>query len=287
MWSVKFEGVTKRYRSDGVRYRSIRSDIASAARRASGRKPTGGTGHYIDAIDDLDMELEQGHSYAIVGRNGAGKSTALRLISRITYPTAGKVSVRGRVGALIEIGAGVHPELSGRENIWLYGSFLGLRRSDIRARLDDIVDFSELSRQIDQQVKYYSTGMKLRLGFSIASFLEPDVFIVDESLAVGDGSFQAKCIGRMHQLGTEGRHHHLRLSRDRPHRGALHPGDSGSTRDASRPTVRSTTFSRRTTGRSRPTRRSGPTAARPCRSCEPPATTPAATRSHRSVRTSR
>lgn len=205
MFAVRFDQVSKRYRTDGVRYRSIRTDLATATKRLTGRASPNAGGSYIDAVDGLDMELEQGAAYAIVGRNGAGKSTALRLISRITYPSAGSVHVRGRVGALIEIGAGVHPELSGHENIWLYGSFLGLRRSEIRRRLDDIVDFSELGRQIDQQVKYYSTGMKLRLGFSIASFLEPDIFIVDESLAVGDGSFQTKCISRMHELGSEGR----------------------------------------------------------------------------------
>lgn len=202
-WAVKFEGVTKRYRLERTKYRSLRTDVADLARRAVGSAP-GGERPEMDALADIDLEIAAGTTSAIVGRNGAGKSTALRLISRITYPSEGTVRVRGRVGALIEVGAGVHPELSGRENIGLYGSFLGFSRADIRKRFDQIVEFAEIEPAVDMAVKYYSTGMKLRLGFAIASFLEPAVFIVDESLAVGDGAFQAKCIERMQQLGSEG-----------------------------------------------------------------------------------
>lgn len=202
MWAVRFEGVSKEFAVNQTKYRSVRADIANVARRLGGRP--GVDRSRVTALSDLDLEIKEGTTSAIVGRNGAGKSTALRLISRITYPSAGRVRVRGRVGALIEVGAGVHPELSGRENIGLYGSFLGLSRSDIRRRFDDIVDFAEIEGSVDTAVKYYSTGMKLRLGFAIAAFLEPAIFIVDESLAVGDGSFQAKCINRMHELGRDG-----------------------------------------------------------------------------------
>jgi ABC-type polysaccharide/polyol phosphate transport system ATPase subunit len=202
MWAVRFEGVTKRYRRQRTRYRSLRADAEDLVRRGfrRGRSPA----ETLTAIDDLDLEIEAGVTSAIVGRNGAGKSTALRLISRITYPTEGRVRVRGRVGALIEVGAGVHPELSGRENIGLYGSFLGFSRADIRRRFDDIVSFAEIEAAVDTPVKFYSTGMTLRLGFAIASYLEPAVLIVDESLAVGDGAFQAKCVDRMRELGSNG-----------------------------------------------------------------------------------
>lgn len=203
MWAVRFEGVTKRYRLQRTRYRSLRGDAADLVRRGLGRDVVANR-QEMTAIDDLDLEIEAGVTSAIVGRNGAGKSTALRLVSRITYPTEGRVRVRGRVGALIEVGAGVHPELSGRENIGLYGSFLGFSRADIRRRFDDIVSFAEIESAVDTPVKYYSTGMKLRLGFAIASYLEPAVLIVDESLAVGDGAFQAKCVDRMRHLGSNG-----------------------------------------------------------------------------------
>jgi lipopolysaccharide transport system ATP-binding protein len=199
-WAVRFEGVTKEYRRDTVKYRSLRADAARLVRRSGHRSPPPA----MAALRQLSFEIEQGVASAIVGRNGAGKSTALKLMSRVTYPSQGKVRVRGRVGALIEIGAGVHPELTGRENIWLYGTFLGFNRAGIRRRFDEIVAFSEIGPAVDRQVKHYSTGMALRLGFAIAAHLEPAIFIVDESLAVGDGSFQAKCMGRMRQLGAEG-----------------------------------------------------------------------------------
>ena len=157
------------------------------------------------ALDDVSFEVQQGESFAIVGPNGAGKTTALRIISRISYPTGGRVSVRGRVGALIEVGSGVHPELTARENIWLYGQILGMSKAEVRRRFDAIVDFAELEEAIDTPVKMYSSGMQLRLGFAIASHLDPEVFVVDEALAVGDAGFQAKCVERMTKLVAEGR----------------------------------------------------------------------------------
>jgi len=139
----------------------------------------------------------------LIGQNGAGKSTALKVVSRISYPTTGRVTVRGRVGALIEVGTGLHPELTGRENVQLYGRILGLPGRYVRARFDEIVEFAGLSKSIDRPVKQYSSGMQLRLGFSIAAHLEPDVLIVDEALSVGDAAFQHRCVERMSRLVRE------------------------------------------------------------------------------------
>jgi ABC-type polysaccharide/polyol phosphate transport system ATPase subunit len=205
MWSVRFEEVTKRYRRGGAHYPSLRGELGEFARRVGGqlrRRPVEPIGKL--ALDDVSFEIEEGEAFGMIGPNGAGKTTALRLISRISPPTRGRVRVRGRVGALMEVSAGFQPDLSGRENIWLYGSILGIPRTEIARRFDEIVEFSELPDAIDTQVKYYSSGMKLRLGFAVASHLEPDVFVVDEALAVGDAGFQAKCVERMSQLTREG-----------------------------------------------------------------------------------
>src|SRR5437588_6344191 len=156
-------------------------------------------------MDHVSLEIEEGQAFAIIGPNGAGKTTFLKLLTRIAYPTEGRIHVRGRIGALIEVGSGVHPELTGRENIWLYGRIMGMSRRDIARRFDEIVDFSELNQALDTPVKSYSSGMQLRLGFAIASHINPDIFVVDEALAVGDAGFQAKCVERMTHLVTEGR----------------------------------------------------------------------------------
>jgi lipopolysaccharide transport system ATP-binding protein len=204
--AVRFENVSKRYRGGGPRYGSLRHDVAESVRRLggllSGRRtePQGTL-----ALDQVSFEVESGEAFAIIGPNGAGKTTALKLISRISYPTSGRVRVRGRVGALIEVGSGVHPELTARENIRLYGQILGMNRAQVRARFEEIVEFAELSHALDTPVKMYSLGMQLRLGFAIASHLEPEVFVVDEALAVGDAGFQAKCVERMVKLVGEGR----------------------------------------------------------------------------------
>jgi len=204
-YAVRLDRVSKQFRKGGARYEHFGTRILNApvrlAKRAA-RRPVPSTGTL--ALDDVSFDVPQGEAFALVGPNGAGKSTALRLISRISQPTGGQVRVRGRVGALIEVGSGVHFELTGRENIWLYGSILGLSRADIRSRFDRIVEFSELGDAIDTQVKYYSSGMQLRLGFSVAAHLEPDVFVVDEALAVGDINFQSKCVDRMTHLVREG-----------------------------------------------------------------------------------
>jgi ABC-type polysaccharide/polyol phosphate transport system ATPase subunit len=203
--AVRFDGVSKQYRRGGQRRPSVGDHWGQLKERATGRlrrqaAPTGTL-----ALDDVSFDVAEGEAFALVGANGAGKTTALRILTRISRPTAGRVSVRGRIGALIEVGAGLHPELSGRENIWLYGTILGMLRSEIRRRFDDIVTFAELDEVLDRPLKYFSSGMQLRLGFSIASYLEPDILVVDEALAVGDIAFQAKCTKRMQDMLGEGR----------------------------------------------------------------------------------
>lgn len=205
-WSVRFEEVSKRYRGGGPRYPSLRHDVTAGFSRLLHRpvrRPVEPDG--MIALDRVSFEVEQGESFAIIGPNGAGKTTALKVISRITYPTAGRVRVRGRVGALIEVGSGVHPELTARENIWLFGQILGMSKADVRREFDAIVDFAELAPVLDTPVKMYSSGMQLRLGFAIASHLDPEVFVVDEALAVGDAAFQVKCVERMTRLVRESR----------------------------------------------------------------------------------
>lgn len=200
-WAVRFEDVRKCYPGGGPRYATLRDDLRGALLRLRGHGPDTG----VLALDGVSFEVEQGEAFAIIGPNGAGKTTTLKLLTRVSYPTAGRIFVRGRVGALIDVGAGVHPELTGRENIWLYGRILGMSRQQVTNRFDEIVEFADLAHALEMPVKMYSSGMQLRLGFAIASYLHPDVFIVDEALAVGDTGFQAKCVERMMQLVAEGR----------------------------------------------------------------------------------
>jgi ABC-type polysaccharide/polyol phosphate transport system ATPase subunit len=155
-------------------------------------------------LRDLRVAIGPGEAVGLFGSNGSGKSTLLKILTRVMYPTAGEVRIGGRVGALIEVRAGVHPDLTGRENIFLYGSILGLRRSEIAGRFEAIVDFADLSDAVDRQLKYYSSGMSMRLGFAVAAFLQPDVLLVDEVLAVGDATFQQRCLDRMRAVLNEG-----------------------------------------------------------------------------------
>ncbi len=157
------------------------------------------------ALRDVSFEVKTGEVVGIIGRNGAGKSTLLKILSRITEPTSGRVTLRGRVASLLEVGTGFHPELSGRENIFLNGAILGMRRAEIRSKFDDIVAFAEVERFLDTPVKYYSSGMYVRLAFAVAAHLEPEILIVDEVLAVGDARFQQKCLGKMHAVADSGR----------------------------------------------------------------------------------
>lgn len=204
-WSVRFEEVSKRYRKGGAAYPTLGAAFGSMRSNIRSRL----SGERVElrgklALDNVSFEVQRGESFALIGPNGAGKTTALKLLARISPPTSGWVRGRGRVGALMEVGSGVHTELSGRENIWLYGSILGIRRAEIRRRFDEIVAFAELEHAIDTQVKYFSSGMQLRLGFAIASHLEPDIFVVDEALSVGDASFQERCVERMGKLIESG-----------------------------------------------------------------------------------
>ena len=204
MWALRFEAVGKTYRVGGAGYRSLREDLSARWRRRSPASTDRRPLRRRVALDDVSFEVDEGEAFAVVGPNGAGKSTALRIAARVTAPSAGVVRVRGRVGALIEVGAGIHPELSGRENIWLYGAILGLTRPEIRSRFDSIVAFAELESALDVPVKRYSSGMQLRLGFAIAAGVEPDVLVVDEALAVGDARFQVRCLERMADLVRSG-----------------------------------------------------------------------------------
>jgi len=159
----------------------------------------------IWALKGVSFQVKRGEILGIIGRNGAGKSTLLKLLSRITEPTEGRAEIHGRVGSLLEVGTGFHPELTGRENIYLSGTILGMKRAEIGRRFDEIVDFSGVGKFLDTPIKYYSSGMKVRLGFSVAAHLEPEVLLVDEVLAVGDADFQKKCLGKMSDVAGEGR----------------------------------------------------------------------------------
>ena len=159
---------------------------------------------YRWALRDISCDIAPGESVGMVGRNGSGKSTLLKVLGRVMYPYAGTVETRGRIGALIEVRAGIHPELTGRENVAMYGSLLGLPRKQVQARFDEIIDFAELADAVDRQVKFYSSGMQMRLGFAVAAFLEPSILLVDEVLAVGDATFQQKCLDRMRLVLSQG-----------------------------------------------------------------------------------
>ena len=159
----------------------------------------------IWALKDVSLEIQEGAIVGVVGRNGAGKSTLLKVLARITEPTEGRAVIRGRVGSLLEVGTGFHPELTGRENVFLNGAILGMRRTEIREKFDDIVGFAELERFIDTPVKRYSSGMYVRLAFAVAAFLEPEILFIDEVLSVGDQAFQQRCLGRMGEIAHSGR----------------------------------------------------------------------------------
>jgi len=165
-----------------------------------------GTSDIVYSLRDINFEIEQGDAVGIIGRNGAGKSTLLKILSRVTTPTTGRINIKGRVASLLEVGTGFHPELTGRENIYLNGAILGMRKREIDRKLDEIIDFSGVERYIDTPVKRYSSGMYVRLAFAVAAHLESEILIVDEVLAVGDAEFQKKCLGKMGEVSKgEGR----------------------------------------------------------------------------------
>ena len=159
----------------------------------------------FEALSQVSLTVDEGETVGLIGLNGSGKSTLLKLLSGVMRPDAGEIRVRGRVAGLIEVGAGFHPDLTGRENVFLNGAILGMSRADIKSRFQDIVDFSEIERFIDTEVKFYSSGMFLRLAFSVAVHTDPDVFLIDEILAVGDEPFQKKCLTRIEELQTQGK----------------------------------------------------------------------------------
>ena len=197
--TIRASEIWKQFRLDD-RPSYLQDRIAAVGDRLRGRSNPS----WRWALRDITLGAEPGESIALVGPNGAGKSTLLKILTRVMYPTAGRVEVGGRVGALIEVRAGISPTLTGRENIFLTGSLMGLKRRDIARRFDEIVAFAELEKAVDRQVKYYSTGMQMRLGFGVAAYLEPDVLLVDEVLAVGDATFQQRCLERIRYVLSQG-----------------------------------------------------------------------------------
>lgn len=197
---LEVKGVSKKFsiRHEGG-YLSLRDQVMNVFR------PSADTREDFWALRDVSFEVQPGESIGIIGKNGAGKSTLLKILSKITPPTQGRIIGRGRIASLLEVGTGFHPELTGRENIFLNGSILGMKRQEITAKFDAIVDFAGTERFLDTPLKHYSSGMQLRLAFAVAAFLEPEILVIDEVLAVGDAEFQKKCIGKMEDVSRSGR----------------------------------------------------------------------------------
>jgi lipopolysaccharide transport system ATP-binding protein len=215
---IKIEGLSKQYRLGVVGTGTLSNDLKRWWHRARGKedpflkvgetndRSTKGDSNYVWALKDINLEVMPGEVLGIIGKNGAGKSTLLKILSKVTGPTTGRIDFNGRIGSLLEVGTGFHPELTGRENIFLNGAILGMTKAEIRGKLDEIVDFSGVERYLDTPVKRYSSGMMVRLGFAVAAHLEPEILVVDEVLAVGDAEFQKKAIGKMQDVSSiEGR----------------------------------------------------------------------------------
>jgi|ERR1700757_978136 len=214
---LKAENISKQYRLGQLGTGTISHDLNRLIAKLRGkedpylkvgdandRSKTGGS-DYVWSLKDINFEVKQGEVLGIIGKNGAGKSTLLKILSQVTTPTTGEVKVRGRIAALLEVGTGFHPDLSGRENIFLNGAILGMTKTEIKNKLDEIIEFSGVAKYIDTPVKRYSSGMMVRLGFAVAAHLEPEILIVDEVLAVGDAEFQKKCMGKMKDVSGQGR----------------------------------------------------------------------------------
>lgn len=211
---IKVENLGKKYlihHQQKQRYIALRDEITQGIKRLGhklihpfSKNPIDNSEEEFWALRDINFEIQQGDKVGIIGRNGAGKSTLLKLLSRITEPTTGRITLRGRVASLLEVGTGFHPELTGRENIFLNGAILGMSKAEIKRKFDEIVAFAEVEKFLDTPVKHYSSGMYVRLAFAVAAHLEPEILIVDEVLAVGDTEFQKKCLGKMNDIGKEG-----------------------------------------------------------------------------------
>jgi lipopolysaccharide transport system ATP-binding protein len=212
---IQVENLSKKYilshQQERGSYKALRDVIADRVKslgklvKSSAMSISDSTHEEFWALKDVSFEIKQGDRVGIIGRNGAGKSTLLKILSRITEPTTGKIQIKGRVASLLEVGTGFHPELTGRENIYLNGSILGMSKGEIQKKFDEIVAFAEVEKFLDTPVKRYSSGMYVRLAFAVAAHLEPEILIVDEVLAVGDVQFQKKCLGKMEEVGKEGR----------------------------------------------------------------------------------
>ncbi len=212
--AIKVEDLGKLYRLGQVGTGTISHDLNRWWARMRGKedpfakigetndRTAKGSSDYVWSLKDINFEVKQGEVLGIIGRNGAGKSTLLKILSKVTAPTTGRIKIQGRIASLLEVGTGFHPELTGRENIFLNGAILGMTKAEIRSKFDEIVDFSGVERYIDTPVKRYSSGMYVRLAFAVSAFLEPEILIVDEVLAVGDAEFQKKCLGRMKDVSV-------------------------------------------------------------------------------------
>lgn len=196
--AIRIKGVTKTYSIGVKKSDSFRNSFGELFSKKT-IKPT------FNALDNIDLELKKGEVLGVIGKNGAGKSTLLKVLSKITKPSKGRIEINGRVASLLEVGTGFHPELTGRENIYLNGTILGMTRKEVAYKLDEIIAFSGVEKFIDTPVKHYSSGMYVRLAFSVAAHLEPEILIIDEVLAVGDAEFQKKCLGKMEDVASEGR----------------------------------------------------------------------------------
>jgi lipopolysaccharide transport system ATP-binding protein len=210
--AITVQGLGKSYRIDHLAsrpaYATLRESVTDVARAAWGRirgRPRRQSREEFWALHGVSFDVSEGTAVGVIGRNGAGKSTLLKILSRITEPTTGRARIHGRIGSLLEVGTGFHPELTGRENVYLNGAVLGMSRAEVRRKFDEIVAFSEVERFLDTPVKRYSSGMYVRLGFAVAAHLEPEILVVDEVLAVGDAAFQKKCLGKMSDASRGGR----------------------------------------------------------------------------------
>jgi lipopolysaccharide transport system ATP-binding protein len=214
---IKVDNLSKQYRLGKIGTGSFTHDVNRLWHKVLGKedpylkigetndRTRKGNSDYVWSLQDINFEIKQGEAVGIIGRNGAGKSTLLKILSRTTMPTTGRIKIKGKVASLLEVGTGFHPELTGRENIFLNGAILGMTKADIKRKFDEIVDFSGVERYIDTPVKRYSSGMYVRLAFGVAAHLEPEILIVDEVLAVGDAEFQRKCLGKMQDVTGHGR----------------------------------------------------------------------------------